>query len=267
MGELYMACGVIEDKGHIVAYRLMRSDGKIKISDIKETERLIEIGEINNLRLQNYKDTRIIRGKGININNLKVYSKEDIKTEEKKRYSIKRKVVKNGKRVGYELEDDKGAVKILNTRDVYNKITNGEVINAEIKVCTVNGKERPAISGIGININTIDEIIIGNNGIVNTENIWENSFRSYRTKSSGIVRNEIDNKLQRFRAGDILAYCINARIYILDGDTEIEKIDRDIDSDMNLYKCGNYTVEFSSGNRYRLNKEIILKWDGAILKR
>ena len=67
MCELYMACGIIKDNGHIVAYRLMRSDGKIKISDIRETERLIEIGEINNLRIQNYKDTRIIRGKGLSL--------------------------------------------------------------------------------------------------------------------------------------------------------------------------------------------------------
>lgn len=263
--HVYMVCGVYKDKDIVIGYRLMRSDGRTRVVDTKQAEEMTDNGIIRNMRIQHYNGEKILRGKGININKLSVYSKEEMKndTDNKPKNEITRKVVQNGKRVGYEIRDENGSIKIVDIAKVCELVQSDEITNARIKKVVIKGKETIALEGVGLDLNSLDEIVISNGKIVTRSNIFDNTCRVYRADTSGIVEQMKTSELQRFKANDYIAYFIDGKIRALDRSTDIEYVEGTVDSDLNIDKCERYRIKFSSGKEAVLSSDTVKRWKGA----
>lgn len=257
--SVYMVCGIYKDGTITVAYRLMASNGTIVKKDIEQTEKLIEDGKIHNMRIQITNGRKIIRGKGINLNNLSVYDASELDVENK--YELKSRVMHKSKCIGYEIKDSLGSSKIISKAEAMDMIEHGKITNAEIRKVNNKGKIASAIVGVGYKISQLETIIVSNGKIVNQKDESENTCRMYITRRSGILVDKKSGDMQRFRIADALVYSIGGKIQVMDSD-DLEKmpLEHNADSDLNIDGCSNYEIRYSNGKRVQLNNDIVAKW-------
>lgn len=267
MSEVYMVCGVYKDNNEIIGYRLMGSNGRIRIEDREQTIRMIDNGSIRNMRVQYYNGEAVLRGKGININNLSIYTKDEMETDigRHNTYNISRAVVRDNKRIGYEIIGHNGDIKLVSTAILCSMIHEDKIDNARLKKVEKGGKKVTAIVGTGININELEEIVISGNKIVTGSSIWDNTCRAICMRYSGILRDMKSAKMQRFRSGDYIVYCVNGRMYVVKAERIMKFIEGNADCDLNINKCEQYIIELSNGDNVSTRAKDVLTWKAAMV--
>lgn len=255
---VYMVCGTYRNNNEIIAYRLMRSDGKIEIVYKEKAVQMVYEGRIRNMRIQNSNDGPILRGNGININKLERRSIDELENSRKaKEWSITRRVSQNGKRIGYEITDDKGSSKLINLVEAVKMINNGEIMNAEVHRKTgANGTM--FISGKGCNLSSLPEILVANGKILNEVKMNGETCRACTLKESGILIDSKTRQMQRFRAGDILKFSIDGSMQIV---KSIEYTDGNTaDCDANINACGRYKIKFGTSHELSIDCNAVRQW-------
>lgn len=267
MSEVYMVCGVYKDDNEIIGYRLMGSDGRIRIEDREQTIRMIDNGSIRNMRVQYYNGEAVLRGKGININNLSIFAKNEMEADINRHntYIISRAIVRDNKRVGYEIIGHNGDIKLVSNAILCSMIHENRIDNARLKKVEKGGKKVTAIVGTGININELEEIVISRNKIVTSANIWDNTCRAIRMRHSGILRDMKSAKMQRFQSGDYIVYCVNGKMYVVEAERAVRFIEGNADCDLNINKCEQYIIELSNGDNVSTKAKDVLTWKTAIV--
>lgn len=257
-GRVYMVCGTYRNNNEIIAYRLMRSDGKIEIAYKEQAIQMVYDGRIRNMRVQNSNDGPILRGNGININKLERRSIDELVNSGKtKEWDITRRVSQNGKRIGYEITDDKGSSKLINIREAVKMINNGEIRNAEIRRQTgENGAMY--ISGKRFNLSSLPEILVAYGRILNEVKMDGETCRACTLKESGILIDSKTRQMQRFRAGDILKFSIDGSMQVV---KSIEYSDcSTADCDANINACGRYMIKFGTSKEINIDSNVVRQW-------
>lgn len=260
-GRVYMVCGTYRNNNEIIAYRLMRSDGKIEVAYKEQAIQMVYEGRIRNMRIQNSNDGPILRGNGININKLERRSIDELeKSGKTKEWNITRRVSQNGKRIGYEITDDKGGSKLISLREAVKMINNGEIKNAEVHRKT-GGNGSMFISGKGCNLSSLPEILVANGKILNDVKMDGETCRAYMLKESGILIDSKTRQMQRFRAGDILKFSIDGSMQVV---KSIEYTDENTaDCDANISACGRYKIKFGTAKEFSIDSNAVRQWKVA----
>lgn len=163
----YAIIGRYMNGKEVTGYQLQDEGGKSKRYTKEQVYFLVGKGAVTNCSGQIYEDKVILKGKGINLNDLPI---ADEKSGSIKNTEVVGKVRKgktstdvmnqciivgrleaNGRTVGYTVKNAGGATRKLKREDVLTLAKNGGIGNARVQMY----KGKPLLRGVGINLNDL----------------------------------------------------------------------------------------------------------------
>lgn len=281
----YNVTGRYMTGSEVNGYHLVGSDGSsLKISRERAIS-MISRGFIENLRLQNNGDDVIIRGKGINLNDLPIFDLKNDKFRDSNtpetgtthknsnvnplaQYKIVKRIMFKTNCVGYVLQDASGREAKLNRNKTIEYAVKGLVLNADVQKYTqADTKEtRLILRGIGCDLKKLPIVIVDQNGnTIDTTNEHQKlNIRATRSRRAGIIYKEGTVEKQLFEPGDYIICTPNGGLKILkdeEAKTFISKSESETAiCDSYLYNIKEYTIEFIGSGKQIMSPEIILKW-------
>lgn len=281
--KIYTVVGKYIENGEVTGYKFKCSDGTDMYADITRTTYLIYNGKIVNMRIQPGNDNKpIIRGKGINLNNLPVLDKNDIPKDKNLKkdnehgriYTITKRMVYKDVCIGYVLEDDNGKAYRKSKNDVNNLAIGRRISNATArKWLDSNNKPRVLLRGIGVDINTLPIVYVDSSGkVIDTTRITDSTtFRILKTAKGGILYHNNDN-IGVFRAGDYIIFDIKGDMHVeskssFQSKAEIVDGARESTCDFIVRRAPEYSIEIFGMKKVRVSSQDILdNWGIAKMK-
>lgn len=294
---MYKVTGRYMEGQKVIGYHLVGEDG----SQAQETKSrviwLINRGMISNMRIQLGPDNEaIIRGKGINLNNLPVfdigkqqYRDNDISQDAANtnvnvskhvkdanamgQYKILKRIMYKNKCLGYELQDYSGQITRKKREQVIELAVQRLISNAIAQKYKRQDRDIPDIGlrGAGCDLNSLPILIVTDQGkIVDpTVEVSNLTVRSAYMKHSGIITNINTNETIPFKTGDFILCGVNGKIEIKNRLEVEQEYKRDTESNMAicdnyLSSLSNYKIEVFGNKAIQLEPKIIKSW--AILK-
>lgn len=297
-GILYRVTGRYMDGQKIVGYHLVGEDESQSQESKDRVIWLIGRGIITNMRVQVGTDGEvIIRGKGVNLNNLPVYDlgKEKFRNDEKSQeaanssvgavkhsanaaaqmgqYKIIKRIMSKNKCLGYEVQDYTGTITRKKRSQVLNLATQRLISNAIVQKYQKDASATPelVLRGIGCDLAKLPVLIVDNNGkIIDPMANNKLSVRAIYMKHGGILHDTINNKKIAFKAGDFVIYNAGGHIDILDAQKVKELYTKSTEQGNNicdeyLALSSKYYIEVFGSKPVQLNENIVKKW--VVLKR
>lgn len=292
---LYRVTGRYMDGQKVVAYHLVGEDG----SQSRETkDRLIWLigkGIISNMRIQTNTDGSIIlRGKGINMNDLPKYdenkreftgntasyevansrvsvAKSNVQNINKMgQYKIVKRVMYGNKCLGYELKSYDNSYKRVSRENVIELASKKLISNAVVQNIVKDDKTIKILRGVDYELNKLPVLAVDNGKIVDTAKNIKNTAETVRAaymKRNGVIKDKLNNQIYTFRAGQFIICNANGSITIQDR-LSVEK-EYTQEKEMTVALCdkniGDYSVEIFGSKEISLTPEIIKSW--TVLKR
>jgi hypothetical protein len=294
---LYKATGRYMDGQKVIGYHLVGEDGSQSQENKERVKYLIKSGIIVNMRLQTGENgEEIIRGKGVNLNNLPVFdlgkqtfrndsasqSAATSKVPVKKspvadvnlmgQYKLTKRIMLNGKCIGYEIQDYSGATqrKDINTikQLAYQRLINNAVTN---KYTNESGETVVKLRGVGGDLANLPILIVNEQGKIVDPSVGHTSFsvRAAYMKHSGLIVDTTTNRSLQFRTGDFIVCEADGRLSIKSRQEMEATYRRDTESssavcDDYFVRSNRYSVEIFGGAKVVLNASMIKSW--AIFK-
>lgn len=291
---IYRVTGRYMDGQKIIGYHLVGEDG----SQAQETRDrviwLIGKGIISNMRVQiGAEGEAILRGKGINLNNLPVYDpgKDKYRNTESSQqvanssvsvkkssvadaspmgqYTITHRIMLKNKCLGYQLIDYSGAVTRKKREDVIKLAIQKLISNAVVQRYTRQETNTPELilRGVNCELSKLPILVVGDNGkIVDpTKNKESFTVRSAYMKHSGVVHDTINNTKIPFKAGDFIICEANGAIIIKDRLSVEQYYKKDTESaqafcDDYLDVASNCYIELFGSKPIKLTQAMIKSW-------
>lgn len=294
---LYSVVGRYMDGQKVIGYHLVGEDGSQAQESKERVIRLINKGTITNMRIQVGTDKEpILRGKGINLNNLPVY---DQGKQQFRKTGISQTVVNSAVNVnkkidginpmgqcrilrrvmyktqclGYEIQYYSGEIKRKSRQQVINLAVERLISNAVAQKCTRPGSNTPEIilRGVGCDLKKLPILIVNEQGKI-VDPLADKSkltVRSVYLKHAGVLRNKMNGKDKQFNAGDFIicnpdgSMDIQSRDYV----NKVYKQDHERNNaicDDYLNNASSYCIEMFGGKPIDLSEKMIKSW--AILK-
>jgi hypothetical protein len=259
---------------------------------------MIGKGLISNMRIQfGANKEAIIRGKGVNLNNLPVYDQgkqqfrnNDISQQaanskvstakssvdganQMGQYTILKRIMYKNNCLGYEVQDYSGAITRKKRDNVINLAVQKLISNAVAQKYTRPGKTSPEIilRGVGCDLNKLPILIVDNNGKIIDPTVDKSGLtvRSAYMKNSGLIRNTLNGTTVTFKAGDFIICGANGDIAIksrLEVEKEYTKANDNNSAICDDYLNGptNYSIEIFGNKSIQLTDKMIKSW--VILK-
>lgn len=290
----YRVVGRYMDGQKLTGYHLVGSDGSQLPVNKERTIFMISSGKIENMRIQSDtssdKNGIIIRGKGVNLNNLPVYDErkqtfrgDDAsqsvatnKVQPKKdsgfnamgQFEITARIMKGTQCIGYVVIDGSGAQSKFSRKKILEIGLKKMLKNAEVQKFTKDGQETQFIlRGSGCNLSELPILILSDDGRIIDPSKKEsgNSYRAMRVSRSGIVVSNNNNIRLQFSAGDFILCGVNGEFKIENVDNMSARyiVDKEASSaicDKYLSNVNDYSIEFFGQSPIQLSQSIILKW-------
>lgn len=291
---IYRVTGRYMDGQKIIGYHLVGEDG----SQAQETRDrviwLIGKGVITNMRVQiGAEGEAILRGKGINLNNLPVYdpNKDKYRNTEKSQqvahssvsvkkssvadaspmgqYTITHRIMLKNKCLGYQLIDYSGTVTRKKREDVIKLAIQRLISNAVVQRYTRPETNKPELilRGVNCELSKLPILVVGDNGkIVDpTKNKDNFTVRSAYMKHSGVVHDTVNNTKIPFKAGDFIICEANGAVIIKDRLSVEQLYRKDTESaqafcDDYLDVASNCYIELFGSKPIKLTKAMIKSW-------
>lgn len=270
--ERYRVSGRYKNGSEVTHYRLMRSDGEQIKCSREKVIMMISKGLIENMRLQVRNESDIIiRGKGININDLPVIKENRCSAEEARctdKVMATRRIMRGTKCIGYEVVDSLGNKKALAKKDIQRMASENKVANMEISKYndSKSGEIKVYIRGKGCNLLELPIIAVDNAGrvISDTNNLCD-TCRAIFVRSSGIIEDRKDRRMIRFPANSFIIYGVDGKITVetVDGMKSKYTIDRNSEyaaSDVYMHNCGKYLIKLTSGEQINMEASKVKEW-------
>lgn len=293
----YNVTGRYMDGQKIIGYHLVGEDG----SQLQETKDrviwLINKGLILNMRIQiDAENNIIVRGKGVNLNNLPVFDitkqrfrgdstsqtvangkvsveKSTIPNANKMgQYTILKRIMYKNTCLGYVVQDYSGNVTRKKRDDIIELALQKLISNAVAQKYRKDNKQVLILRGVDCDLSKLPILIVdpvtGNviDPLVQKNNL---SVRAAYMKSSGIIKDRTNNKTIQFKAGDFIICEPSGQLEIKQR-MEIEKTyikDKEMNKaicDDYLNNIDSYIIEIFGTKPIQLNKQMIQSW--TILK-
>lgn len=279
----YKVAGRYMSGSSVVGYHLVGSDGiQIRVNK----ERLIYLigkGLVDNMRVQAYKNQLIIRGKGINLNNLPVYdiNKDKFRDSNNKvgadrdscikdigQMEIVKRIMYKTKCLGYVVRDFRGIERKLSRAKVIDLAMKRLIKNATVQKYNDKntGVTKLILRGLNCDLTKLPILIVDSTGkIIDPEDKRSVRMRATRVKRAGAIHDKIKNITIPFKAGDYLVCGFKGVIravksnemddlFIIDKETKYATCDNYLN---NLKR---YPIEIFGKDLIELNKNQILKW-------
>jgi len=292
-GVIYNVTGRYMNGREVIGYHLVGEDGSQAQENRERVIFLIGKGAIANMRIQIDANKEIIlRGKGVNLNNLPVYdqgkqqfrnnnisqsaantgvsvSKHVDCANPMGQYRILRRIMYKNKCLGYEVQDYSGAITRKKREQVINLAVARLISNAVAQKCTRPNSTVPEVilRGVGCDLKALPILIVNDQGKI-IDPLTDKSklaVRGVYMKHAGMLHNNISKKDTFFEAGDFI-------ICNPDGSIDIQKKhiaeksyvqDKNRDSavcDDYLTNAKYYSIEIFGGNPITLGEQIIKSW-------
>ena len=295
---IYRVTGRYMDGQKIIGYHLVGEDGSQAQESRERVIWLIGKGIISNMRIQVGTDGEVIlRGKGINLNNLPVYdpNKDKYRNTESSQqvanssvsvrksnvanvspmgqYTITHRIMLKNKCLGYQLIDHSGTITRKKRDDVIRLAVQKLISNAVAQRYTRTGSDKPELilRGVDCELGKLPILVVGENGkIVDpTKNKDNFTVRSAYMKHSGIVHDTMNNTRIPFKAGDFIICEANGEIVIKDRLSVEKDYKKDTESaqafcDDYLEVASNCYIELFGSKPIQLTQAMIKSW--VILK-
>lgn len=291
---VYRVTGRYMDGQKVIGYHLVGEDGSQAQESRDRVIWLIGKGVITNMRVQLGADgEEIIRGKGINLNNLPVYdpNKDKYRNTESSQqvansgvsvkkssvagvspmgqYTITHRIMIKNKCLGYQLIDYSGAVTRKKRDEVIKLAIQKLISNAVVQRYTKPETNKPELilRGVNCELSKLPILVVSDNGkIVDpTKNKDGFTVRSAYMKHSGIIHDTVNNIRIPFKAGDFVICEANGAIIIKDR-LSVEKLyKKDTESaqafcDDYLDTASNCYIELFGSKPIQLTKAMIKSW-------
>lgn len=287
---LYRVTGRYMDGQKLIAYHLVGEDGSQAQEGKERVIWLIGKGIITNMRVQSTVDGEaIIRGKGVNLNNLPVYdiAKNKFREDENSQaaangvnsanklgqYTILKRVMYKNQCLGYEVQDYSGKITRKSRKNVIDLAIQKLISNAVAVKCKRPGKEISDIilRGVNVDLKKLPILIVDDQGkiIDPTKNKCGITVRGAYMKKNGIIKDIQNNKVIQFKCGDFILCGANGDIVVKDR-LEVEKnLDKDTSTnkaicDDYISESPRYQIEIFGNKPIYLTSNIIKSW--TILK-
>lgn len=297
---LYRVTGRYMEGQKIVAYHLVGEDGSQSVESKERVIWLIGKGIIENMRTQVATDNSIvIRGKGINLNNLPVFdtkkkeyrnndasieaangkvsvNKSTVKGIDKMgQYKLVKRIMFGNKCLGYEVKSFDGAVKRVTRANVMDLASKKLISNAVVQSVMTDGKQTMILRGVGEELSKLPVIMVDKDGkmIDNTKNNnaanMVNTVRAAYMKKNGIIRDNLGNNSIPFKSGDFIIYGCNGEIKVESRLSVEERYTKVSECnvaacDKSINMCDNYSIEVFGNKALALTPAIVKSW--TILK-
>ena len=254
----YIVTGRYMDGNKVIGYHLVGDNG----SEVRESReriiRLISMGLVKNMRLQDGPNgTLIIRGKGVNLNELPVYdpNKNKLRNIENKvnilnnirKYNIVKKIYSiDNKLLGYVIKDTTyGDNKVVKAQNIVDMINRGIIENAVLS--QVGNKKI-------VRIHDDVQIAYSRDGkILNTNEKQNLTVRALRVEKPAILRDNLNNTSKQLNAGEFIILDVNGKLRILDSEQiarEFNKANVSIaNSDLTRNRVKGIDIEFLGINK------------------
>lgn len=291
---VYRVTGRYMDGQKVIGYHLVGEDGSQAQESRDRVIWLIGKGVITNMRVQLGADGEaILRGKGINLNNLPVYdpNKDKYRNTESSQqaansgvsvrkssvagvspmgqYTITHRIMIKNKCLGYQLIDYSGAVTRKKRDEVIKLAIQKLISNAVVQRYTKPETNKPELilRGVNCELSKLPILVVSDNGkIVDpTKNKDGFTVRSAYMKHSGIIHDTVNNIRIPFKAGDFIICEANGAIIIKDR-LSVEKLyKKDTESaqafcDDYLDTASNCYIELFGSKPIQLTKTMIKSW-------
>ena len=289
-GILYKVTGRYMDGQNVIGYHLVGEDDSQSKESKDRVIYLIGKGIITNMRVQIGTDDKvIIRGKGVNLNNLPVYDigKDKFRNSEQSQiaahsnvsvpnsnaaqmgqYRIVKRIMLKNKCLGYEVQDYTGALTRKKRSQVIQLATQRLLSNAIVQKYQKDAESTPELilRGVGCDLTKLPVLIVDeNNNIIDpTLNRDKLSVRATYMKHGGILHDTLNNKKIPFKAGEFLVYNTNGIIDIIGSQIIKNNYTKSNNTsaicDDYLSFASKYYIEVFGSKPVQLNDAIIKKW-------
>lgn len=292
---LYRVTGRYMDGQKVAAYHLVGEDGSQSVETRERVIWLIGKGIIENMRIQTTTDNNVLlRGKGINLNNLPVFdmNKQEYRSNEASKevangrvstskspvkninkmgqYKIVKRVMFGNKCLGYEIRSFDESVKRVDRKSVMELAAKKLISNAVVQNITKDGKTSMILRGVNVDLNKLPVIMVDKNGRMidqtkNNSSLSNHTIRAAYMKKNGIVRDKIGNNNIPFKAGDfIVCDCngeikIESRLSLEQMYTKVKECNTAV-CDKHLGLCDNYSIEIFGNKATPLTAAMIKSW-------
>lgn len=281
--EIFRVVGRYMAGNELLAYQLVGSSGSnIKVNKEKAIL-MISRGLIENMRVQYSGDQVLIRGKGVNINNLPVYNMNtetfrntpnySNNTKQSRcnpiaQYKIIKRIMFKTSCVGYVVLDASGKELKINKNKADELGLSGLFINAEAHKYIPTGSTTPRITlrGVGCELRKLPQLLVDQNGnIVDTTIKNQNiNVRATQLRKPGILYNDYAHAKKTFVPGDFLICRPDGTLDIMNNNDARGRLQK---ASINAAMCDNYlnrssefSFEFLGEPKRKMNPNIISRW-------
>lgn len=290
----YKVVGRYMNGKEVDGYHFIGSDNSSLALNKERTIYFIGKGLIENMRISANNGEVLIRGKGVNLNNLPVYDESKQKyrpgaisqnaanssarareidsRNNMSKFKIVKRIMQGTSCVGYVLEDVSGNIRNVSRDTVLECARTNRLSNAVVNKVTdpKTGALTYALRGVnGCQIKRLPILIIDQSGrIVDpTKSVSGVVIRATRMKHGGIVTH-VNGSSQTFGVGDFLMVNPSGQIRIVPGTEFIQNYTPE--SSLTTATCdhclecvSDYTVEIYGSNAIVLNPSFVLTWNVA----
>jgi len=290
-GVSYRVTGRYMDGTNIIGYHLVGDDDSQSQESKERVIYLIGKGKISNMRVQIGTNNEVIlRGKGVNLNNLPVYDvvknkfRNDTHSQEVAnsgvksndiqlgQYKIVKRIMQKNKCLGYQLQDNTGALTKKGRSQVIKLATERLISNAIVQKYQKDANSAPELilRGVECDLAKLPILIVDDNGnIIDPSACKGLTVRAVYVKRSGIIYDTTNNNKIPFKVNDFIIFNATGHIEILDAQSVKSKYKqennaKDAACDSCLPFVSKYYIEFFGDKPRQLSANTIKKW--VILK-
>ena len=291
----YRVTGRYMSGSNIASYHLVGEDGSQIVATKERVIYMIGQGKIENMRLQVNGDNIILRGKGVNLNNLPVYDvskeslrdnsasqsvashgvapKKDSNVNKMGQLEITKRIMYKTNCLGYIVLDGAGRELKLSRKRVIELASQRLISNAIAQKYTPQGSDKSTviIRGVGCDMNQLPIVQVDEDG-----NIIEAKeqavakpqtviMRAIKMKRGGIIYDNKNNKKIVFRPGDFILCGSKATLRSISSEaaSKMLKVKHDADKaicDDSLDNLENFPVEMFGSKPQCIQPNQVKRW-------
>lgn len=293
MNLTYRVTGRYMTGSTVTGYHLVGADGSQVVANKERLIYMIGKGQVENMRLQTNGDEVILRGKGVNLNNLPIFDmnkgqfrgnqasktaastnvtpKKNSGINPMGQLTLTKRIMYKTNCLGYIVVDMSGNEKKLSRNKVVELAKQRLISNAIVQRYTPKGSNETQLilRGVGCDIGNLPIVTVDQNGnIIEAEGAKKPQcilMRAVKMKRAGILYDNVKNKRVTFGPGDYIVCGVNGVLLPLKADEANKRLTVTNEAavavcDEYLDNLSKYPVEIFGTEAKQLRADQVKRW-------